>query len=85
MSLPFGHHYARLIPTARLIIQVMQVHDGLGWWPTHRTLDQMVDLAMEYGVGGQPDGISKALGFMQLVQLGIVNPPSPRKYLPMSR
>ena len=48
----------------------MQVHDGRCWWSTRRGFHQVVNFPIEHGVGRQTDGIDKALGFQELVQIG---------------
>ena len=70
MPLSLGHYRAVLVPTSRLIMQVMQVHDGQCWWSTRRAFHQVVNFPIEHGVGRQTDGIGKALGFQELVQIG---------------
>lgn len=69
MPLDLRDDTARLVPTLRLILEVHVEADMLGratdWAP-----QPMLDLLLQDGVGGQPDGVEVPRCLQQLVEVG---------------
>ena len=54
MPLYFSHHSPGQVPTLGLIGKVMVGDDRLPGWPFGRTLQQGLDLLLNYLIGGKP-------------------------------
>ena len=71
MPFDLGHDVARLIPALRPIAEAGEEAAYFLRRSPDRTLEQVSDLALQDGVGRQPDRIAVALGFEELVDLRI--------------
>jgi hypothetical protein len=71
MPFNLGHDVARLIPALRPIAEAGEEAAHFLRWSPDRTLEQVSDLALQDGVGRQPDRIAVALGFEELIDLRI--------------
>jgi hypothetical protein len=71
MPLDLGRDTARLVPAPRLIAETGVVAAHLMRRSPDRALQQVADLALQDGVGRQPDRIAVALGFEELVDLRV--------------
>ena len=67
MPLYFSHHSPGQVPTLGLIGKVMVGDDRLPGWPFGRTLQQGLDLLLNYLIGGKPDGVPDLSLFQILV------------------
>jgi hypothetical protein len=68
MPFNLGHDVARLIPALRPIAEAGEEAAHFLRWSPDRTLEQVSDLALQDGVGRQPDRITVALGFEELAE-----------------
>src|SRR5215472_11852064 len=71
MPLDLGHDAARLFPTLRPIAETGVEAAHLVRRSPNRALEQVSDLALQDAIGPQPDRITHALGFEDLVDLGV--------------
>ena len=71
MPLDLGHDAARLAPALRLIAEAGVVAAHLVRRSPDRALEQVSDPVLQDAVGRQPDRVADALGFEELVDLGI--------------
>ena len=71
MPLDLGHDTSRLLPTLRLVAEAGVVTAHLKRWASDRALEQVADPVLQDAIGRQPDCVANALGFDELVNLGI--------------
>src|ERR1700746_2541619 len=71
MPLDLGHDAAGFFPALRLIAEAGVVAPYLVRRSPNRALEQVSDLILQDAVGRQPDHITHALCFEELVSLGV--------------
>ena len=71
VPLDLGHDTPRLPPALRLIAEGGEVAAQLMRRSSNRALGQVSDFALQDAIGRQPDRISHALGFEEVVDLGV--------------
>src|SRR5580704_14672594 len=71
MPLDLGHDAARHLPTLRPVAEAGVVAPDLDRRTADGTLEQVADAFLQHTVGRQPDRVVEALGFQELVNLGV--------------
>jgi hypothetical protein len=85
MPFNLGHDVARLIPALRPIAEAGEEAAHFLRWSPDRTLEQVSDLALQDGVGRQPDRIAVALGFEELAERLARSPDTVKDYGQLAR